>query len=97
MTDETMTLADLRRRTGLSQAQVAERMFVSDTQVSRIEAMYPQVMFPTLRAYLDAIKVDIRFSQAPGLNVLSGEVVADTTRIYAASRRKDPTRGGRRA
>ncbi|MGW7510670.1 helix-turn-helix domain-containing protein [Streptomyces massasporeus] len=93
---EHLTLAVLRRRAGLSQAQVAEKMFVSKAQVSRIEAMYPDLMFPTLRAYMDAIGVNIRFVGENIVDELSGEVVADTSRIYAESRRKDPTRGSRR-
>lgn len=89
---ETMTLADLRRKAGKTQPQVALSMGVSRTQVSRIEARYPDVMFPVLRRYLDALEVDIRFSGA-GVVLLSDDVSTDTTRVYAESIRNDPTRG----
>lgn len=97
MIDETMTLADLRKRSGLSQAQIAERMGVSRPQVSRIEAMYPELMFPTLRRYMDAIEMDIRYVGGPEdapMDVSSSEVTEDKTRVYAEGRRKDRTRGG---
>jgi transcriptional regulator with XRE-family HTH domain len=94
MTEQTMTLAELRQKRGLSQADVARELGVSRNQVSRTEAMYPNVMFTKLRAYLDVIGVDIRFT-ADGIDVLSGEVTEDTARIYAESRRKDPTRAGK--
>lgn len=94
---ETMTLADLRRKAGKTQPQVADSMGVSRTQVSRIEARYPDVMFPVLRRYLDALEVEIRFSGA-GVVLASDDVCADTARTYAESIRSDPTRGfGRRA
>ena len=68
-------------------------MGVSRTQVSRIEAKYPDVMFPVLRRYLDAVGIEIRFT-GTGLFVASDDVEADTSRIYAESIRSDPTRGG---
>jgi transcriptional regulator with XRE-family HTH domain len=89
------TLADLRRRKGMTQAQVADKLHVSPKQVSRIEAAYPQVMFTSLRAYLDAIGVDIRFLSGD-LSVLSGDIEPDPVRQAAVrARQNDPTRQGR--
>jgi transcriptional regulator with XRE-family HTH domain len=96
MTEDTMKLADLRKRAGLSQQQVAERMGVGQSQVSRIEMLYPDVMFPTLRRYLSAIDAEIRF-HGHGGSIPAGKVVPDPNRTEAEARRKDPTRGGRRA
>jgi transcriptional regulator with XRE-family HTH domain len=87
----TMTLADLRRKAGLSQAQMAKKMGVSNTQVSRIEASYPDVMFPSLRRYMDALGTTIKFV---GIETEcdSDDVEKDATRIYGETRRQDPTR-----
>lgn len=89
-----MTLADLRKSAGMTQAQVAKKMYVSQAQISRIEGMFPDVMFPSLRAYLDAIGTDIRFVLNDVFDVVSGEVTSDNTRTYAEKRRQDPTRRG---
>ncbi|MFE1024958.1 helix-turn-helix domain-containing protein [Streptomyces sp. NPDC058818] len=89
------TLASLRARVGMTQAQVAEKMFVSPAQVSRIEALYPHLMFPTLRAYLDALGVDIKFALEGRGEWLSGDVIADINRSDVLRlRRLDPTRRG---
>lgn len=95
---QTMKLSDLRLRCGLSQPQLAERMGVSRVQVSRIEAMYPDVMFTTLRRYLDALDLDIRFTgeiDNIAVDVSSSEVEEDSSRVWKETRQKDPTRGGR--
>jgi transcriptional regulator with XRE-family HTH domain len=88
----TVTLSDLRKRAGFSQAQMSERMGVSKTQVSRIEATYPDIMFTTLRRYLDALDVEIRFLGDGVIDAESSEVEKDGTRIYAETRKQDPTR-----
>lgn len=98
MTNE-MKLADLRHRAGLSQPQMAARMGVSKTQVSRIEASYPDVMLTTVRRYLDALGLEMRYTgEMDGVvvDVSSSEVVHDADRIYGETRRKDPTRRGAR-
>lgn len=92
---EISTLADLRKQKGLTQSEVAERMFVSPKQVSRIEAAYPQLMFTSLRAYLDAVGVDVHFTDGV-IDVLSGDVEPDAGRQDAVkARQSDPTRQGR--
>lgn len=94
---QTMKLADLRHRAGLSQPQLAARMGVSRAQVSKIEAMYPDVMFPTLRNYLDGLGIEIRFVgdlDGAAVDVSSSEVEVDTDRIFRESRKADPTRRG---
>lgn len=90
---EPRILADLRTSAGMSQSKVAERMGVTSAQVSRIEAQYPDVMFPTLRTYLDAIGADIRFVLEDGFDVLSGDIEADASRAEMVAKRKaDRTR-----
>jgi transcriptional regulator with XRE-family HTH domain len=89
----TMTLADLRKRAGFSQSQVAKKMKVNQATVSRIEANYPNVMFPSLRRYMDAIDVDIRFFSEGVFDDVSDEVEQDVYRIGTVEgRRNDPTR-----
>lgn len=100
MTSE-MKLADLRHRAGLSQPQLAKRMGVSRVQVSRIEASYPDVMFTTLRRYLDALGLEIRYTGELvagelAVDVSSSEVVRDASRIFGETRKLDPTRGAGR-
>lgn len=93
-----MKLADLRHRAGLSQSKLAERMGVSSAQVSRIEAMYPDVMFTTLRKYLDGLNMDIRFvgAETDGVcvDVSSSEVEVDADRILREGRKGDRSRRG---
>lgn len=81
-------LAELRTTAGLSQRTVSERMGVTQTQVSRIEAMYPDVMFPSLRSYLDAVGVDIRFVLDGVFDLVSGDVEQDMSRAEAVHNRK---------
>lgn len=93
----TMTLAKLREQAGLSQAQMAEKMGVSRAQVSRIEASYPDVMFPTLRRYMDALDVKIMYTGLDG-EWESDDVEKDVFRSATAEgKRKDPTRGFRQS
>lgn len=93
----TTTLADLRKRAGLSQPEVAAKMGVSRAQVSRIEASYPDVMFPTLRRYMDALDVKIMYA---GLDSEweSDGVEKDVFRSATVeNKRTDPSRGFRRS
>ncbi len=95
MTDQTMTLSEFRRKIGLSQSQLAEKMGVTAAQVSKIEAQYPDVMFTALRRYMDGLGVEVRFffdHEKTALDVSSSEIVHDETRILAEGRKKDPTR-----
>ncbi|MDQ1300264.1 MAG: hypothetical protein QG637_181 [Chloroflexota bacterium] len=51
-----LQLTEARQRTGLTQAQVAGRMGVSQAQVARIEKRgYDSYTLRTLRRYLDAL------------------------------------------
>jgi transcriptional regulator with XRE-family HTH domain len=93
---ETMTLADLRKKAGLSQLQMAERLGVQKAAISKIEAMYPDVLFSTLRRYMDVLDVEIRFHGVPDVaSISSSEVVKDESRIMSEKRRTDPKRGRR--
>jgi transcriptional regulator with XRE-family HTH domain len=95
MIDETMTLAGLRRRAGYSQAQVATRMGVSETSVTRMEAAYPNVRYDRLKAYLGAIDYDVKLIStiSEETDVWADNVVNDASRADAvAARKSDPTR-----
>lgn len=94
MTDETMKLADLRKRAGLSQAQMAERLGVQKQAISKIEAMYPEVLFATVRRYMDALDLEIRFV-GDGTDLSSSDIDRDKDRIMAQKRQSDPWRGRR--
>ncbi|MFE1046338.1 helix-turn-helix domain-containing protein [Streptomyces olivaceus] len=89
-------LSDLRKRAGLTQAEVADRLFLSTAQVRRIEAHYPHVMFNSLRAYLDVIGVDVKLSQDGFEDILSGNISPDPSHgDVLRTRRQDPTRRAR--
>lgn len=84
------TLSDLRRSAGLSRADMAARMGVSNAQVTRIEVAYPDVMFPTVRRYLDALDVKIRFVGA-GFDYESDDIEQDPAREATRKARKADT------
>lgn len=54
-----VTLAQLRQRRGLTQAEVSVRMRISQSDVSKIERRH-DVKLSTLRDYLAAVDADIR-------------------------------------
>lgn len=93
----TMTLAKLRERAGLSQAEMAEKMGVSRAQVSRIEASYPDVMFPALRRYMDALDTTVVFA-GPDKSYESDDIEQDVFRSATVKgKRSDPSRGFRQS
>lgn len=96
MFDETMTLADLRRKAGLSQRQVAEAMGRSESTVNRMETAYPDVSYSRLREYLRAIGRDVKLTGATEDDDLwADNVISDPSRSGAReARRTDPSRGG---
>lgn len=49
------TLADLRKRAGLTQREVARRMGVNAPRVGQIEQDYPRVRFSVMQNYFQAI------------------------------------------
>lgn len=61
--ERAVTLAEARRRAGLTQAQMAERMGISQSDVSKLERR-GDVHLSTLRAYADALGVGLRVSLA---------------------------------
>lgn len=81
------TLADLRRQSGVSQAQIAERMGITQPRVSHLEARYPNIRYEKLIAYLEAIGVDLRFIGPGGINIAAHDVGADPTRVVDALKR----------
>ena len=54
-----LTLAELRRRAGLTQVQVARRIGISQSDVSKVERRR-DVRLSTLRDYLAAVDADLR-------------------------------------
>jgi HTH-type transcriptional regulator / antitoxin HipB len=53
-------LRELRKRAGLTQEQVAERMGTSSTYLSRLEAGQRDIRLSTVLRLLDAIGADLR-------------------------------------
>jgi transcriptional regulator with XRE-family HTH domain len=87
------TLADLRKAAGITQTEVGRRLGVHRSQVSRIEAEYPDLKFTQLRDYLRAIGTHIVFSEPDLGDVFATDVIADPERQEATQkRREDPTR-----
>ena len=52
-------LRELRKRAGLTQEQVAERMGTSSTYLSRLEAGQRDIRFSTVLRLLDALNADL--------------------------------------
>lgn len=87
------TLADMRRTAGISQRQVAEALKVSQAQVSRLEARYPEVPFPKLLEYMHVIGVKVVFSGWDHGDVDADRVVSDPSRVATVvGMKNDPTR-----
>lgn len=82
------TLAALRERAGLTQKQVSERMGLSRSRVSDIEALFPNVTFPSVRDYLKALGEDIVFTHETFGTTRADTIQADATRQAAAERRR---------
>lgn len=76
-TAEQFVLADLRKRAGLSQLEVARRMNVSKPRVGQIERDYPRIRFNVLESYMLALGGHIRFSVPEGTDVRSDAVAPD--------------------
>jgi HTH-type transcriptional regulator/antitoxin HipB len=53
-------LRELRKRAGLTQEQVAERMGTSSTYLSRLEAGQRDIRLSTVLRLLDALGADLR-------------------------------------
>lgn len=92
----TYTLADLRRVAGLSQAEMAKALGRNPSQISRIEAQFPDVNFSTVQAYLKVLGGHIVVTEW-NLGELPAECLqADPARQEALARRRaDPHRGFR--
>lgn len=87
-----MYLKNLRTQAGVTAPEMARRMGVSTSQVHRIEYQYPDVMFPSLRRYMDALDVKIRFV-GDGLDLESDDVEQDPSgERVRAGRKADRTR-----
>lgn len=78
------TLADLRRQAGVTQAQIAQHMGVTQSRVSHLEARYPNVRYEKLVAYMTALGADLRFVGPNGINIAATDVHADPHRVVDA-------------
>lgn len=94
MTDN-MTLADLRRQAGLTQREVGERMGLSAGQVQRYEALYPDISFTAVWAYIEALGGRVQFKRGEAVvnaaAVVQDPALAGTRSAY----RNDPQRFAR--
>lgn len=72
-----LTLADMRKKAGLSQEKVAQRMGVSRGQVQRYEILYPDISFMAVRRYVEAVGGRVLFKQRQEDAVNAASVVQD--------------------
>lgn len=68
------TLADLRKAAGLSQKDVATRMGVGQARISQIEQDYPNLKFPVITAYVEALGGHIALTGIAGRTVPASDV-----------------------
>lgn len=87
-----MTLADMRRMAGKSQGQVAQAMGVGQARVSHIEESYPEITFPVLLRYVQAIGGRVQYA-VPGGTVQATALTQDPAREEALLKRRERTRG----
>jgi transcriptional regulator with XRE-family HTH domain len=81
--EQPRSLADLRRKAGLSESQVAQRMGLTKGRIQQIEAKYPGVNYDTLVRYITALGGSIQFT-------------VGTTHVYADQIGPDPDKAGTR-
>lgn len=87
-----MTLSDIRRLAGRSQAQVAEAMGVKQARVSQIEQQYPDVVFTVLGRYMEALGARVQFAVAGAGVVQATAVEQDRSRAEGLEKRRGRTR-----
>lgn len=86
MTDSAATLAGLRKRAGMTQLQVAEKMGVTKGRITQIEADYPDLMYPVVLRYLEALGARVHAAVGDtGVNM--SDVHADPRRRTTQARR----------
>lgn len=73
----TFNLADLRRRAGISQSELARRMGVNRPRVGQIEQDFPRVRFNVVDAYIRALGGHATFSTQDGLVVRADHIAPD--------------------
>lgn len=73
VTDD-MTLSNLRKRRGLTQKQVAQRMGVNPSRVTQIERAYPHVMLPVLMNYMQALGGRVELCAVEGAQAWADEL-----------------------
>lgn len=90
--EEPPTLASLRRKAGLTQEKVAERMGVSRGQVQRYEMLFPDIAFTAVQGYMDALGGRVLLRQGR-VTVNAAEMVQDpATAARRTAYRSDPGR-----
>lgn len=93
-----LTLADMRKKAGLTQQKVAERMGVSRGQVQRYEVLYPDISFVAVRRYIEAVGGRVLFKQWREDAVNAASVVQDPASAARREQyRNDPGRFAGRA
>lgn len=80
-----LKLADLRRASGKTQAEVAGAMGVGQARVSQIERDYPHLGLPTFQRYMEALGGDVSVRVGDVTTGLDS-VVADAGRTEARER-----------
>lgn len=88
------TLAELRSAAGLSQAQVAERMGVGQSRISQIEQDYPNLKFPVINAYVEALGGHVALTGIAGRTVPAADVQPTHRNPETALRRRQLQRHG---
>ena len=90
-----VTLADVRKATGMTWLQVAKKMGVTKGRVGQIEADYPNVHHLVAQRYLEAVGAVVTV-QVGELVFESSELVADRARKPTKGREYTPRRAIRR-
>lgn len=84
-------LSDLRRAAGMTQAQMAKRMGVSEKRVSQIEARYPSVRYDTLVSYVQALGGHIQLTVGSlkiNIDQIGADAALEGTREWMKSSRR---------
>ncbi|WP_329276965.1 helix-turn-helix domain-containing protein [Streptomyces sp. NBC_01451] len=68
-----LSLAEMRRMSGLTQKQVAEKMGVTKPRISQIENGFPYLQFNVVQSYLEALDAQVMVAMADGVQAVLHE------------------------